>query len=700
MGNFIKCILLFYFIKICFTIVPLWNFDSSAIPLIVNDKTNYTYDVFSKNFMGFIYNITKTLYMRNGSLEQENKLYLENEYFGITSYDDIESAYNISDNYYVCPKGKHYVHRYYRENREIKSEILKNQTEGDWDLHCFMQHDQKNKNSYHYLFIFYLGIDNLIYNFDLDHNSFIQTLDIYNGIYAYKWRITYIDNNENLGIQMFAIVKEYENITLKDLRFNVTRGEKTSYWEEKNNQRYLGKVKSHFLAFFSDFHFYWINYNKSDISDFESGYYNDEEITKDNINNININTSQKSPFEFYDNFTIDTIKFIYGNKYVYYKIHKNDDNNISYHGIVDVILNRIVFNTDKDIKEFKPYSSNSFLAITNDKAYKICIIRGEGDNCVESCTDNQYIYDSTVYNKCGGGEGGCKSNVILKPNDICINSCNTSIFNLINETECWLCKDLDDKKWYKLLNSSICLEKLLNHSHIVNENLYLIDCDKYFKFDENSSSCIPSQCHKNCLACEEYSENDDKQNCIECIGGLFLYQKNCSSDCLIKYYKDPQNKRCQQCDDSCKTCSNATTCDTCDKGKFLNNILKCEKCDNNCESCSISENNCLTCKKDSKFRYFYNHSCYEKCPNGTTSDNDTLACIDINDEKNKPKGNECKSDNKNKYLLIFIIIAGILLLLILFCCIRRCCCKKKVSDEKIMEEINTELVENKNLVDE
>ena len=698
MGNFIKFIFLFYFIKICFSIVPLWDFDSSAIPLIVNDTTNYTYVVFSNDFMEFKYNITKTLYLKNGSLEQENKLYLGTEYFGITNYDDIESAYFIGGNYYVCPKGRHNVHRYYKDNEEIKSVIFDNQTEGDWDLHCFMQHNQTNKTDYHYLFIFYLGTENFIYNFNLDNNSFIQTLDIYNGIYAYKWRITYLENNRNLGIQMFAIVKEDENITLKDLRFNVARGENPSYWEEK--KRYLGKVKSHFLAFFNEYHFYWINYNQSDISDFESGYYNDKDITKDNINinNININKDSKSPFEFYDNFTIDTIKFIYGNKYVYYKIHKNNDNNISYYGIIDVILNRIVFNTDKDIKEFKPYSNNSFLAIINDKAYKICIIRGEGYNCTESCTDNQYIYDSTGYNKCGGE--GCKLNVILKPNDICINSCNTSIYNLINDTECWLCKDLDDKKKYKLLNSSICLEKLLNHSHIVNENLNLIDCDEYFKFDENSTSCIPSKCHSSCLTCEEYSENDYEQNCIECIEDLFLYKKNCNSSCLNKFFRNIQNKRCEKCDDSCENCSNATTCDTCVKGKFLNEILKCENCSHNCESCSISENNCSTCYKNSEFKYFYNHSCYEKCPNGTTSDNDTLICIEVNDEKNEHKGNGGKSGNKNKYLLIFLIIAGILLLLILFCCIRRCCCKKKVSDEKIMEEINTELIENKNLVDE
>ena len=57
MVNFIKCILLFYFIKICFPIVPLWDFDSSAIPLIVNDSTNYTYEVFSNNFKNFEYNI-------------------------------------------------------------------------------------------------------------------------------------------------------------------------------------------------------------------------------------------------------------------------------------------------------------------------------------------------------------------------------------------------------------------------------------------------------------------------------------------------------------------------------------------------------------------------------------------------------------------------------------------------------------------
>ena len=167
--------------KICFSVFPLWDFNSCAIPLLVDEKNNYTYEVFSNNLMGFEYKITKTLYLNGSVIAQENNLYLGMDYCETTTYDDIESAYTYQDCYYVCLKGRNYMHRYYKnKNGTIEYEMLDHQIDGDWDLHCFMQHDHDNSNSYHFLFIFYLSTDSQIYNYDFHINGFRNSLKIYN----------------------------------------------------------------------------------------------------------------------------------------------------------------------------------------------------------------------------------------------------------------------------------------------------------------------------------------------------------------------------------------------------------------------------------------------------------------------------------------------------------------------------------------
>ena len=135
----------------------------------------------------------------------------------------------------------------------------------------------------------------------------------------------------------------------------------------------------------------------------------------------------------------------------------------------------------------------------------------------------------------------------------------------------------------------------------------------------------------------------------------------------------------------------------CAQGKFLNqSTLKCDNCSDNCETCSIDKENCTSCNKASHFQYFFNYSCVEECPENFK--NDSFICLERNDNNNK-KENEDNS-KIDKFLLIFLIIAGILLLLIIFCCIRRFCWRIKDSTEKLMEEINTELIESNKLVDE
>ena len=59
------------------------------------------------------------------------------------------------------------------------------------------------------------------------------------------------------------------------------------------------------------------------------------------------------------------------NKFIYYKL-KNKNNDIYYHGIIDIELNKIIFNTNETITTFIPYSNMAMLAITPKTVYRIC----------------------------------------------------------------------------------------------------------------------------------------------------------------------------------------------------------------------------------------------------------------------------------------------------------------------------------------
>ena len=66
----------------------------------------------------------------------------------------------------------------------------------------------------------------------------------------------------------------------------------------------------------------------------------------------------QSPLDFVDEVELKYIKFVYNYKYAYYKIN-NKANGKSYYGIIDTKKNIVVFNTDKEILTYVPYSDIS-----------------------------------------------------------------------------------------------------------------------------------------------------------------------------------------------------------------------------------------------------------------------------------------------------------------------------------------------------
>ena len=647
MKNKITNFLFLQIIKISFSIVPLWNLKLASIELV---KGNDYYEEFPGPIYGTkegSYNLKIKVYKDwNGIIRKEKYLSLDGNQITGIDYDEIESVYkNNNNHYFVCPKGQYYVHSYNIQDSSQNQLLEKNDVDepNNWDLKCFYQPDAKM------LLITHLNSENKFYEYVLDSEKFKYNRKLYNGIFAFKWQVN-PEINTGTKRPMYAVIKNGNVFEIKYLLIDVKPNESfgPDGQSEKNWKRI--PLKSKYLAFFKkdESTFYYINYNNA--NDFESGYsIKNLDINYLNENDIKINN--ESPFKFVDKITINEIRVIYETQFVYYNI-TNINKNKFYYGIIDIKLNKIIFNTDEDLIEFKPFSSTAMYAKTKNVAYKICQY-SDGSFCHDKCWKDPPFIDSTNYNKC---EGECSS-LFLEPDHICVDKCNN--FLIQDNNKCLLCKDKYENNKFKLINfnqSIDCLEKMPDNSEYINENLYIVACKKGFDLLE-------------------------KNNCV----------KSCSSGNF------QENHICKKCDSNCEKCEKSSkNCTKCKFGEYLDKTkFTCNKCSNNCESCSDGEEdeikNCLTCKKDTQFKYLYNKTCIEQCPNDTIASSDYKCIKKKKDENNQ--NNEDNVINKDiRMLFIFIIITNIFLLTIMICFCKSVCCRPKMCDESLINEITTELI--------
>ena len=654
MKNILEYFLILTIIKISVQIVPLWNFESAAFNLLAN-RDKYIYNVVNNSKL---YEVTlrleREIYRENGNINIKNTLFLNDENFGETDYDDVESFYqNNNKNYIICPKGKFHIYIYdsSKNKRIVKPNYFPDL--GDWDLMCYYQ------NLHDVLFVAYLGNEYHFYQFNFQEESFRTNKQVYNGIYAFKWKSSGYDSYWDTKKQMFSIIKEGKEFKLYNLLFDVRKDGDINF--NYINHRYLTYSKTNYTASFQkdSFNFYLISYNS--VDDFEILSHSDnQEITTDNIGQINIDFLYK-PLVFFEKMTIMELKFIFAMFFAYYKL--KDENDKFYYGILDVPRNRVIFHTDKEILKFIPYLDYSMLAITKDSAYKICVSRN--DNDCQICKDNIFMLDSSNYNFCGVH---CKTKYILIPHNICTNTCDKKIFSYNDKNECGLCKDLGIGKEYKFFNQTGCLQERPVNSIDVNSELKIIDCANNYKY--KNGKCLLSNCHDNCDECNYYSEDNNNQQCISCRNEkLFIEEGNCVEQCSEQY--------------------------------FLN-MKKCIKCNESCRTCEFNKDNCLTCDETSSFKFLFKNSCYEKCPNNTIYNTKINSCEEIKKENKEEDGDSQKDEKEGKYkgnnndikesimLSIFTIITAVLLFIVLFCFFRKYCCLKIQYSENLMKKINTE----------
>ena len=655
-------------LKLYFSVVPIWKFENSAIDLLSSSPTlTHTYTT-----NGFNCQIEKTI-TKNTDNSISYKKYLK--YNGYKNPREIpfEDATYFASNFFsynniFCPRGKFHPYKI-DYNQNITNSNF--EEKGDWDLKCFNHNtgffivfylNNKKKSFYHSKNQGYL---------DDPKNEDFYSNEIYDFLLKDGYHSAHEANtNVNDNFKLTYIFSDNNHLILSGGVFTINSGE-TKINKQDYNKKNLIEVKAYSRAYYTeDCNFHYFTYN--DVSDFLGGYSTSGVNCDDysDISSVNIFNHSISPIEFLNEVEIKYINFISGTKYAYYEIYdKNTEK--TYHGFMDIKQNKVLFNTDKEITTFVPYSNSEMLAITSDSAYKICIYKNN-DECSETC-DTNLILDVDG-NKCQADTKCGVGKIKLMPNDICVDEsfCDLKIF-LKNDTHCGLCKEFyPDSTPYKLFNTSGCASNIPSNSISYNENTHL----KIYKCKElfhpyGNDKCVPDYCFQNCLECYEASDDENDQKCLTCKEGYYLNQNN--NNCL-----KCTNEKCSSCSYESNLDKLCTNCiEGYEKVKYPSNsyyhCLKKEEisekfyleedtqiykpCHRKCKKCdkegNEQNNNCLECNYGYMFRPGNNPG------NNCVAENDYVYLDAYGNVKNLPNSNcreeapyKIRDENTNKIMCV------------------------------------------------
>ena len=600
--------------------IAIWDLKNSSSDLL-GENNNFEYTIYDETKDGYHLILKKTITKyENGDITQENILKINDEEYPI-KWEGIQNFYNLNNQLYICPTGKNFLNIF--ENGQFKEDDHHDgELTEDWDFICYYQEYRK------ILFISYLNSNDInIYGLRINNQKWFSL-----AMHAGYLDIIWPKNINNDIYKIFNLVLKTDSINLG--KVEITIRENTQSSNMINLAKMEKKLNETFAFFDEDNYAYWITHDEHYfISGYTTEPLNDFENQKPV--EIHFENHPNSPFEFLEDIKINYLNFIRNTKFAYYEI---EDHNKIYHGVIDIKMNKIIFNTNEEILDFKPYSKNSLLIITNSSAYQLCTIPSN-KGCLDECKDGEIlILDPENGNHCGLKEE-CP-NYIFKPSGICIDECNSTFYVVQNDTDelnCGLCKNLYKNKKYKLINEDFCIEEKPENTYFYNEQYYLLN-----------------YCHESCKTCF----GDKSNECLSCKDKIVLENGKCEN-CEVGYYKDNDNN-CQKCNDTCLTCSGQSE-------------------DNN--------NKCLECDPDSEYPYLvdaegFGKNCVKICPEKTILNNETRHCIIEKDDDDDNDG------FKWWYWLIIIII--ILLLIILIFILYRKCRNKKSED--LTETMDKELI--------
>ena len=500
-------------LSLVFSPIPSWKFSNIAVDLTPGETNAHDYEIYSSGN----YKLKKYITKGTEGITVRNELKYGSKTKDV-QFESIESSYEgqLNSDYIVCPNGNFHVKKY-ENNNEIDIKPNGNVEVGDdWNLRCY-RHDMG------YFIITYANNgeerQNLILTRDGGSN-WITNLKLKGELYDYKltqgtngnngeYPIMYIGADTGIYMKMYG-----KKLVLKSGSTDMNGG------TEKDICHSLKHTKACFSS--TNDSFYYITYNETHL---ESGY---SEVTSmgnyHDLNNFARNHISKSPFSFVDNIEIQSVNLIRDTPYAYYEIY-NKDKDITYHGLIDIKNNKVLYNLKEEISTFIPYSKTEMLAITSDSAYKICIIK-DGSSCSASCSSNNLLLDSDG-NKC---QNDCDDGKIkLMPESICVPSseCDTNIY-IINDNKCGTCNYFyPEGNKYRLINTNECIGIIPTNAEYYNTELYLLKCKENYYLDNGRCLPNPESCYEKCQTCSEISTDSEDQKCLSCKDGFTLEGENC-----------------------------------------------------------------------------------------------------------------------------------------------------------------------------
>ena len=259
-------------------------------------------------------------------------------------------------------------------------------------------------------------------------------------------------------------------------------------------------------------------------------------------------------------------------------------------------------NNDNKIECFDKTPNGYYLDI-NNKTYKNCFNNcnfcyGEGNETINNCIECNYnytlindsIYKTNCYEKCDYYYYFDELNKYH-----CNQTCPEKYYKLIkNKKKCIdNCKNDDI---YKYEYNNICYERCPNDTYLIENSKDNICFNKtpdgYYLDKENETF---KKCYATCNKCEI---KGDKLNnyCIECKVNYTFYVNlmnisNCYKKCDYYYYFNESNVF---------HCTEKYECPL----EYNKLIINKSKCINDC-------------KNDDIYKYEYNNTCYERCPDKT-----------------------------------------------------------------------------------
>lgn len=267
-------------------------------------------------------------------------------------------------------------------------------------------------------------------------------------------------------------------------------------------------------------------------------------------------------------------------------------------------------------------------AKTNCNKCKTGLILFESQ-CIENCPI-EYVKVNGTCEKCGLGcatccksdHNKCKTCIesLVFFNDRCVESCIEGSFLTTNSDGKIICRSCPDT----------CKECDSNRKcTLCDDGLVLLDgtCIDNCPVGKVEIDGVCIDCGgQNCDVCTK--RNID--NCQKCAEGFFNNLGVCVENCLEGYFENIETMKCENCDNTCKTCDNPDGCRTCRDGLyFKEGTFDCETCDqshiiikdtcysckvDNCDKCGVDDHTCEVC---SGSYVLIGTECKENCPDAT-----------------------------------------------------------------------------------